>query len=626
VAHALASTGKDFMSDSDRSGKAWIVSPSEYIERRPATFGLPPVPSSQYVTMRDGCRLAIDLYLPQRREGEVLPAQLPTIVVLTPYYRRFKLRAGAAATTEPSPGAGKFRDFFVPRGYALVVVDVRGTGASYGSRDSFRSPAERRDYQEVADWIVAQPWSNGAIGATGVSYVGAACDFLASTGHKAVKAIAPLFAVWDTYANHYYPGGMLLTRLATSYDALMIALDHDRRDLLAGFSYFNNADFAGPQPVDEDGDGALCREALREHLANFHMPDFITEFRFKDDTLPYDKEFSSASFSPYRYAEGVRPDVAVYSVSGWMDGAGFTNGAIARFLTLPNAKRHLLIGPWDHGARTNVSPDRAGVDAQFPLLAELGRFFDHYLMGRDTGLAAEAPVHYFTMRDEVWQAAPSWPPVKAQRQYFLAAGGTLGDTAAVHGVDSYKVDFSRGTGSYTRYERLAAVAVRDYYSDWHGRDDAMLRYTAAPFAAATTFSGHPIVSLYLACDQPDAALHVYLEEVEADGTCRYVTEGMLRALHRKSVPCPANHRTAWPYHSCARQDAAPLVPGEVTLLRFALLPTSWTFRRGSRLRIAIAGADIDHYGQVPHGRPPHLRVHHGGDTASLIELPWNSPA
>ena len=64
--------------------------------------------------------------------------------------------------------------------------------ASFGTRDSFRSPRERDDTSEIADWIVAQPWSNGAIGATGISYVGAAADFLATTGHPAVKAIAPL--------------------------------------------------------------------------------------------------------------------------------------------------------------------------------------------------------------------------------------------------------------------------------------------------------------------------------------------------------------------------------------------------------------------------------------------------
>ena len=125
---------------------------------------------------------------------------------------------------------------FVPRGYALVVVDARGTGASFGTRDSFRRPRERADYKAIADWIVAQPWSDGAIGATGISYLGAACDFLASTGHKAVKAIAPLFAVWDTWADNYYPGGMLIKRLALVYDELMLALDHDRRELRKQFS------------------------------------------------------------------------------------------------------------------------------------------------------------------------------------------------------------------------------------------------------------------------------------------------------------------------------------------------------------------------------------------------------
>ena len=106
----------------------------------------------------------------------------PTVLILTPYVRRFELTAGS--NIEPSPNSYKYRDMFVPRGYALVVVDARGTGASFGTRDSFRSPRERADYRAIADWIVAQKWSDGRIGATGISYLGAACDFLASTGHR----------------------------------------------------------------------------------------------------------------------------------------------------------------------------------------------------------------------------------------------------------------------------------------------------------------------------------------------------------------------------------------------------------------------------------------------------------
>ena len=172
---------------------------------------------------------------------------------------------------------------FVPRGYALVVVDARGTGASFGTRNSFRCPRERADYKAIADWIVDQPWSDGRIGATGISYLGAACDFLASTGHTAVKAIAPLFAVWDTWADNYYPGGMLIKRLALVYDELMLALDHDRRDLRKQFSYFANPALLGPLPVDDDRDGSLARAAVKEHLANFRMPDFMTEFKCRDD-------------------------------------------------------------------------------------------------------------------------------------------------------------------------------------------------------------------------------------------------------------------------------------------------------------------------------------------------------
>src|SRR5262245_15627456 len=190
------------MADAARSGEGWRAAPGDYAKGRPAPFAVA-APRSLYVTMRDGCRLALDVYLPRAVQGGEQPGvKLPTILILTPYYRRFKLGPGASAATQPSPNAGKWRDLFVPRGYAVVVCDVRGTGASFGTRDSFRSPTERDDYREIADWIVRQAWSDGSLGATGISYVGAAADFLASTGHPAVKATAPLVAVWDTYSAH----------------------------------------------------------------------------------------------------------------------------------------------------------------------------------------------------------------------------------------------------------------------------------------------------------------------------------------------------------------------------------------------------------------------------------------
>jgi uncharacterized protein len=599
----------------DNTADAWHVPPADYVAARAIEHELAP-PSSCYVTMRDGCRIALDAYVPQPKGGAASGQRFPTLVFLTPYYRRFKLSAGGSG--EVNPNTGKFRDYFVPRGYAVVVVDVRGTGASFGTRDSFRSPREREDSSQIADWIVAQPWSNGVIGATGISYLGAAADFLASTGHPAVKAIAPISAVWDTYSDNYFPGGIQLKSLTKVYDELMIGLDHDRRDILRQFSYFANPDFQGPQPVDADPESVLLNQAIRQHLGNFRQTDFMAEFKFREEGLPYDPAFSSASFSPYAVSEGIRPDVAILSVSGWYDGAGYANGAIARHLTMSDNPRHLLLGPWDHGARIDISPWRRQVEPTFPLLGEILRFFDAYLMERDTGLADEAPVHYYAVHGEAWRAAHRWPPVVTERRLYLAPDGQLADVAPRAGEDRHNVDFSSGTGTNTRYERIAGIDSRDYYADWQGRSDAMLSYTSAPLPTAMELAGHGLADLLVASSEPDLALFVYLTEIEADGTERYVTEGLLRALHRKESAAPANYRTTWPFRSFARSDASPLIPGKIERIRVPLLPVAWQFARGSRIRVSIAGHDDDHCGQVPHGRPPIITLQLG---RSFLELP-----
>lgn len=604
------------MPDRDDLGSAWKVPPSRYLAGRPAEHAVGQ-PFSLYVTMADGCRIALDVHLP---DGDA-SRRWPTVLILTPYVRRFELAEGAN-DVEASPNSFRYRDMFTARGYAVVVVDARGTGASFGTRDSFRSPRERDDYRAIADWIVAQPWSDGAIGATGISYLGAACDFLASTGHRAVKAIAPLFAVWDTWADNYYPGGMLIKRLALVYDELMLALDHDRRDLRAQFSYFSNPALKGPQPVDADSDGSLAREAVREHLANFRMPDFMTEFKFRDDSLPYDPSFTPASFSPYNYLDQIPKDVAVYAISGWMDGAGYANGTLSRYLTLPNAERRVMLGPWDHGARVNVSPWRARVEPELPVLGEVLRFFDQHLAGRDTGLKDEAPIHYFTVHAEEWRASAEWPPVKGAAQLYTAPDGQLA-TAQPNAPSqvTYQANFAAGTGFQTRYERIAGIDATAYYADWPQRQDQLLSFTGPALERELEIAGHPVVSLWLASSEPDAAVFVYLTEVEADGTARYVTEGLLRAIHRALAPAPRHYRTTWPWRSFSRAAAKPMPAGEPQLLRFALLPTAWRFAKGSRIRVSIAGADADHFVQTPHGRPPLLAVLSGGEKASMIELP-----
>lgn len=573
----------------------------EYEAARTVAYESPKDPQSIYLTMRDGCRIAVDVFLPQGMDES---ARVPTLLIFTPYFRRFKVKRGSKAIANPN--TAKYSDYFVPRGYAVVVIDVRGTGASFGTRDGFRSPVERLDSAEIADWVVAQDWSNGVLGATGISYLGAASDFLASTGHPAVRAIAPLFSVWDTYSDNYFPGGMQCISLTHLFDDLMKGLDRDERHYLKNYAYFTDPDLMGPQPVDDDEDASLVAAAVAEHQSNFRQTDFMSDIAYREEGLPYDPDYSSASISPYSYCHGVREDVAILSMSGWMDGAGYANGAISRFLTLDKNPHHLVLGPWDHGARIDVSPWRKSVAPEFPVMGCVLRFFDTYLMGYDTGIQSEPSVSYFKLKEESWGESDSWPPVQHTSSLFPANEGQLNRELKDGGFASYQAVPGTGTGFETRYERIASLDPKQYYSDWQGRTDQMMSWDSAPLSEDTLIAGHAILDFTASFDAADAGLFVYLTEVEADGTERYVTEGILRALFREEAEAPAEINVNWPFRSFRRQSGKPLPIGEPQRIRIPFLPTAWTLSKGSRLRLSVAGADKDHFKKVPHGKLPKI--------------------
>ncbi|MDP6345311.1 MAG: CocE/NonD family hydrolase [Alphaproteobacteria bacterium] len=601
---------------------AWSVEPLAYLEQRAPEYQGARL-FSRYVEVRDGTRLAVDVHLPGT---EAADAAYPVVLCLTPYYRRFALRPGHHDGIEACPNLALYRDALVPRGYALVGVDVRGTGASFGARDGFRSPRERLDHHDIADWVAAQPWCDGNIGATGISYLGAASDFLAGTNHPAVKAVAPLFAVWDTWSNHLYPGGVLCNIVSKRYGDLADVLDHDDRARIPDHAYFADPDLTGPAPVDDDGDGSLLTAALHQHQANFDMQDFAQQLRYRDAGLSDDPDYTSARISPYHYAN--RPadrDTACYSISGWMDGAGYSLGTIQRYQWLRNPANRLLLGPWDHGARGQVSPWRrqAGEPQQPFVMAEVLRFFDRHLRGDSAAAADEAPVHYYLMGAEEWRAAGQWPPPGGEQRLFLAPEGEL--TAAAPNEttarDAYAADFDCRTGFHSRYDRLYVADVETYYDDWHGRDRAMLCYTGAPLTDDTEVTGHPWVHLHFTCSEKDCAFFVYLEDVTPEGRSIYVTEGIFRALHRRPGDNPPTIPATGPSHSFRQADAALLVPGEVAEAAFELLPTSYLFRRGHAIRLAIAASDSDHYSRIPDGRPPLLEFLRDKDRPSHLVLP-----
>ena len=105
-----------------------------------------------------------------------------------------------------------------------------------------------------------------------------------------------------------------------------------------------------------------------------------------------------------------------------------------------------------------------------------------------------------------------------------------------------------------------------------------------------------------------------------NGKVQYVTEGELRALDRKISTDPAPYADVVPYHSYMRKDSEPIKPGQITELVFDLLPTSYLFKKGHAIRIALAGADKDHF-HPPYFPPPTVTYYRETAHASHVTLP-----
>jgi predicted acyl esterase len=114
---------------------------------------------------------------------------------------------------------------------------------------------------------------------------------------------------------------------------------------------------------------------------------------------------------------------------------------------------------------------------------------------------------------------------------------------------------------------------------------------------------------------------VYLEDVDETGKVTYVTEGQLRAIHRKISEDPPPYKQLTPYHSFKQEDSMPLVPGELTELTFGLLPTSVLIKKDHCIRIAIAGHDKDTFTRIPAEETPMITVTRSKGNASFIDLP-----
>ena len=577
-----------------------------------------------HIPMRDGVRIAVDVWLPNGIEEGAL---LPTMIRATRYWRARGL------VDTPIEGDSNFDEAerWNAAGYALVLVDGRGSGASFGIRRFELAEDEVRDYGEVADWIAAQPWSNGRVGAYGVSYAGNTAEMLAVNRHPAVKAVAPLFNDFDNFGHLVFPGGVLTVGFMEGWSNRTRMQDLNDICGLSGVSGSEcdelRGQVTGVKPVDADGDGALLAAAVAEHEANTVPFGAALEYEFRDDRFGrYGETHVGHRRSPSGHLPQIEESgVAMFIRVGWQD-AATVNGTLGRYNTIANAQQ-VYIGPWDHGARNDADPYRADdtpvapdADEQF---VELVAFFDEHLKEGGSG-RTPTEINYYTLGADRWTRTETWPPEGFEdvTWYFGADGMLTRESPAdAAGEDSYTVDFAATTGTRNRwYTNGGGGDV--VYGDRRDEDTKLLTYTSAPMAADTEITGHPVVTLHVTSTESDGALIVYLEDVAPDGTVRYITEGQLRAVMRAVTDDPPLYRKYGPHRSELRADAMPLVPGAVAEISFDLWATSVLIGEGHRIRVAVAGADADTFLRYPRdGNVPVLSVQRNLTYPSRIILP-----
>jgi len=574
--------------------------------------------SSFYLTMRDGVKIAIDLDLPKGLpEGE----KIPTILYQTRYVRSLEYRWPINMFLRTPDEVKKTMRFLTAHGYAFVTVDVRGSAASYGTIRYPYSPGEVKDGAEIVDWIIRQPWSDGKVGSYGTSYTGISSEFLLVNNHPAVKAVVPRYAMFDAYADLAYPGGIHQTRFTERWAAGNLAIDNDT--ITDKFGLMVRLMVKGIKPVDEDKDRSLLKEAIKDHRNNVDVHKAALAYAFRDDIDS--SGVTIGDFSPHSFLGKIEASgVPVYNYSGWYDGA-YQHAAIKNYMTINNPKK-LIIGPWSHGGRQGISPWGKSRDPEFNHDVELLRFFDYHLKGIENGIMQEKPVYYFTMGEEKWKWADAWPLPNQQTKtlYFSARNRLTEDRPTENlGRDTYVVDYSTGTGNTAGWDSLTECSKsnRFGYPDRTEQDRKLLYYTGAPLTEDMEVTGHPIVRLYVKSTADDGNFFVYLEDVDPSGHVTYVTEGSLRAIHRKLSDGKPPYKLAVPYRTFKRADARSLVPGEVAELVFDLLPTSYLYKKNHSVRVSLAGADKDHFALMKTNPPPTLEFQRTSVHPSSIDLP-----
>lgn len=550
------------------------VSAAGFNEYRPQEAYSESITSSQYITMRDGVKIAVQIVRPAKA-GKAVEGRFPII-----------WQAGLALPGPPREGGPPERALgdwmrMVKHGYVIVDVARRAHGPSFGVRRSYHDREEAYDAYEITEWLASQSWSNGKVGIHGCSNTGEAVMHALTVAPPHLKAAWAGCFSWTKYDAVLRGSGII----ANWGSGPTRTLEQDMAE----------------RPVDGDTDKKLLAQAAQEHLQSVDLFDLMKTVPFRDSFSPLTRSRFAVEGSAGTYAQQLRnANIPLYIQEGWYD--DFRKDGFIAMANMP--KTQLVIGPWTHCANDG-----------FDLIGEALRFFDFYLKDVNTGIEQDDPIHYYVVgaaKGKEWRSQRNWPSVKDNALTLYFAEAALAPAQPAAGKSAFVADY--GVTCAAEDGRVSVLQ-----QPCHPAKGAV-SFRGRALAQATELTGHPVVRVWASsANTRDARVFVYLEDVAPDGTVKALTEGRQQLSLRKTMPAPWAYYDL-PWHRSFAEDEQLLqanVPVEVVI---DMLPISYVVPAGHSLQVTVSGTDARERIRKE-TTPPALTIHYGGTMASLVTLP-----
>ena len=356
----------------------------------------------------------------------------------------------------------------------------------------------------------------------------------------------------------------------------------------------------GVKRVNRD-DFCELEAALSDHQNNIYQSDDGYRVKFLDDETSANQllkmnEICNPVFQMPDFFENTIP---VYAYSGWYDG-GLQSGAIKIFLNNNHPDDKLILGPWNH-AGENYYKNNGLTKSKFHHTGEVMKFFDYHLKGKKEPLGDDAKVHYYTLIENKWKSADTWPPKGLENKvFYLADDSSLTTQKNDYQTAVHKMDTTASSDTYSRWNFMyhKKTAKTPSVGD---RDGKAILHLSDVLTEDLEITGHSEIKLFLEANNEEMNLFVYLEDVHPDGSVYPIADGLLRTLHKKVIPDEEASIKSLPfYRSFKKSDAEKLSNNEPSEVRIPLSPVSYLVKKGHKIRLSIAASDTLYYRNLPY--------------------------